>query len=415
METEFQNQEELDTALAEDVIADGQPMTEYPQDAGDELREAGVALEWMGDLLTTISTEGASRDDIRAVYAICDKLNSIGMNVKVSAGLEAYGPNHFTPQRSLLNQSLGLEGLGATIVATVKSWFQKLIDYLARAYRFVRDLQHRDSTVSSKIESAIKAVEETQSATDDIIRLVKEDATLHDAELMEFVKRIQLSPQIKRTPLTAAGFGDSDYLLPILRFRSDLVDLTAKFQADLDQVTRYVDGVGDTVVMDMTQPDRLETMTVLAGQWMAENPDPKFLFDYITFATLMRPFNRRQREAVTYQFLVETYSDSAKQLKSIKGIKLPEGDDSDPEALAELSRCVSVLSKMYDNLGKMANFFSTYNRAQLAVIAAYCHFHKKRRSLWVATLLESPLEGRLKEQQQKAEEKLNGLFKGLGF
>lgn len=410
METEFERQEELVVEPTELPVEQETPAVD-PELAAGQLTEAAHALEWLVDLHRTVSQEGASRHDITAMVDICGKLQGLGMSVTLGTGLEAYGPSHFTPSRSMLNQRLGLEGIASTILTTIKGWIQKLIDYVIDAYKWFRDLQSRDEVVSKKLEAAIRKVEKVIEETDRQIRFFKYDSELHDVELKKFAKQLSEGKHLQRNHLTAAAFGYGTYLDPIVDLQKDCRLFIAAFSSYLDTFKRYL--IGDLACLDLDARllDELKTMVVRAQSWKEHQPDSKFLSGLVTFDRLSLPINAKTRTAVHWESLLEVYTDSGKALKEIRRISATITDPAETQAVSEVIR---ELSEALSNIGKLINVFSEFNRVQLAVIDTYWKFASRRYTLFMTTIRDNPLDGVVNDLSRKAEAKFKEFMQGEG-
>lgn len=374
--------------------------------------EAAVALEWLVDLQRTVSQEGASRHDIVAMQDICTKLQGIGLGVTMTVGLEAYGPAHFTPNRSMLNQRLGLEGIGATILATIKGWIQKLIDYVIDAYKWFRNLQSRDAVVSKKLESAIAKVEKVIEETDRQIRFAKFDSKMHDVELKKFVMELREGRHLQRNALTGAAFGYGCWLEPILDLHRDCRLYVAAFSTYLATLKSYLEGDSVTLDVNSALVDELRNMVTTAQSWKTLDPNPKFFNDIVTFECLSAPINSKTRKAVHWEALLEIYTDSGKALKEVRRINAATTDPAEAQRVSEVIR---ELSEAFANIGKLINVFSEFNHAQLAVIDAYWKFASRRYTLFIQTLRDNPLDGAVAEMSRKAEAALKQFLQGEGL
>jgi hypothetical protein len=411
METEFERQEELPVEPTDLPTADETPVVD-PEVAVGQLAEAAHALEWLVDLQRTVSQEGASRHDITAMTEICGKLQGIGLGVTMSAGLEAYGPSHFTPNRSMLNQKLGLEGIGSTILATIKGWIQKLIDYVIDAYKWFRNLQSRDEVVSKKLENAVGKILKVLEETDRQIRFFKFDSKMHDVELKKFAMQLSEGKHLQRTHLTAAAFGYGIYLDPIVDLQKDCRLFGAAFISYLDTFKRYL--VGDLACLDLDARllDELKSMVTRAQSWQEQQPDPKFLSNLVTFDRLSTPINAKTRTAVHWESLLEVYTDSGKALKEIRRISTTINDPEETQAVAEVIR---ELSDALSNIGKLINTFSAFNRTQLAVIDCYWKFASRRYTLFMTSIRDTPMDGAVETLSRKAEAAFKEFMQGEGL
>ena len=410
METEFERQEELVVEPTESPVEQETPVVD-PELAVGQLTEAAHALEWLVDLQRTVSQEGASRHDIVAMNEICGKLQGLGMSVTLGTGLEAYGPSHFTPNRSMLNQKLGLEGIGATILATIKGWIQKLIDYVIDAYKWFRALQSKDAVISAKLEKAIRKVEKVLEETDRQIRFFKYDSTMHDVELKKFVMQLREGKHLQRTHMTAAAFGYGRYLDPINNLQRSLGWYAERFAFYIHVLQQYLNGDVNRLNISTALVDGLRNQVITVQAWMESQPDAKFLDPFVTFETLSAPINRKTRTAVKWESLLEIYTDGSKALKDIRRINAAMDDPDEAQAVAEIVR---ILSEAFVNIGKLINVFSEFNRVQLAVVDTYWKFASRRYTLFMTTIRDNPLDGVVNDLSRKAETAFKEFMQGEG-
>lgn len=411
METEFERQDELQDVLSDELPVEGAVPATDPEETVGQLGEASHALEWLVDLQRTVSQEGASRHDIVAMQEICTKLQGLGMQVKLTGGLEAYGPNHFTPNRSMLNQSVGLEGIGATILTTIKGWIQKLIDYILNAYKWYRNLQVQDDVISKKLENAIKKVERVIEETDRVVRFSKFDGSLHDDELTKYAVELREGKHVVRNRLTAAAFGFGVHLDPIVDLQKDCKLYVLAFEAYLVTLQRYL--AGDDAYVDVSTflTDELKSKVIEAQSWKEVQPDAKFLDKIVNFDRFRQPINKKTRTAVHWADLLKVYTEAGKTLKEVRRINATLEDPQEAQQVAEVIR---VLSEAFDNIGKLITVFSDFNRTQLAVIDCYWKFNSRRYTLFMKSVMDNPLDGAINDMAKKAEASLKEFLRGEG-
>lgn len=164
-----------DPLIVSDVEEDGQTETS-PIDS-DEVTDR---LQILSDLKSTIVDEGVSRDDVEAMN------NVLHGYAEPSIAVESY---LFTQQRSPMNIQLALEAVEGGIVATVKRWIAKLIE-------FVKNIGNRCKNMFNKavLGAKLKHLDEVNGNLTDLNGVIDklchlDPETLNQSKIAEIKKK----------------------------------------------------------------------------------------------------------------------------------------------------------------------------------------------------------------------------------
>jgi hypothetical protein len=377
MENEFENQEELEKALVEEVTGENH----YPDEEVGTLSECVVALEWLTDMQRTIERDGVSSHDVRAVGDICTKLQGMGMDVKVGPALEAYGPSSFTNTRSMVNERVSQEGIGQAVVQTIKAWIQKLIDYVIKAIRWFRSVKHRDDAVSKRVEAAAKKVDMILEKEKELRKMVMTPVD-HSAVLQKTAKELLASKSIKRNKLTAAAFGVEEFSRVITEAQRLANNMVGDYHVVVLELKNFLLGLGNAPEINTPGAYRaltsLKAATELAGDLMTESPALNFIEREVDIKVFGEPLTLQQRRNLNYEFILNVYEETADTLRAIKNIKV---DANNPAIQNQISETVTVLTNCLIEVGKLVNFFAEVNETKLRVMALHYQYANKLYTL----------------------------------
>lgn len=106
-------------------------------------------LQILSNLRQKVVEEGVCRDDVEG-------LNNVlrGFNNEEVVSVETY---LFTQERTFMNQSLALEGIGSGIYAVVKTAIRKLVQYARQIYAFIKKLI-RSSVTATELATNIQKI-----------------------------------------------------------------------------------------------------------------------------------------------------------------------------------------------------------------------------------------------------------------
>lgn len=412
MTTEFEHQEELETVLTEEPT--GEP-TPAPEAEVEKLGEAAVSLEWLVSLQRTISKEGVSSFDIRAVGDICTKLQGIGLDVKMAPSLEAYGPASFTQSRSMLNERISQEGIGQTIIQTIKAWIQSLIEFIIKTIRWVQNLKHADDRIAAKVDRAIGVIREVQKNTE-AVRKWNPRPLEHSLELKEITKELLSSGEVKRTEATLAAFGTVLGSRKVLTIHKDAKAGATMIAGEINLLHQYIStGVKPDTMGISTIANTMRTLTDAVKQargMMEENPSTDYLHTNVQYEQFEQIFLQKQRESYKYEFLMDTYRTTADALRKLKDMKV---SSDNPAVLEDININIQTMTLGLNNLSELVTFFSELNKTQARVLKLYIRYHHKKYTLTLNDTLANAPGNHVKVAVEKLGKSTRDLFASLGL
>lgn len=130
---------------------------------GLESLEKDITL--LRHLQYTISREGVSEADINTLKTLqerhCEEISGLGV--------EEFG--FFTPERSTLSLDVAQESFTRTLIATVKRWVKKILDFIKASYRFLKKHLLPEREVNRQIDLYYRKVDYLFDVVSEVGRL----------------------------------------------------------------------------------------------------------------------------------------------------------------------------------------------------------------------------------------------------
>lgn len=157
------------------------------------------------DLYHTISQEGVSADDVKALRHIRERMAPfIVLNYRPA--LEAY-EGMFTPTRTMINQVVSQEATLAEIGLTLKEWFFKFIDFIIKLVDWCRIAWNSEAAINIRLGVIDNNL---QSMFNEFDRLLKRNLTYgrdYTGELNAIWKQVLVDPKLGRSRAMLYAFG----------------------------------------------------------------------------------------------------------------------------------------------------------------------------------------------------------------
>lgn len=174
-------------------------------DAGHAVQVAVECLKATVDLYHTISNEGVSADDIKALRNIRNKIAPY-MTLPVKVALEDY-EGMFTPSRSMINQVVSQEATLAEIGTTLKEWFFKFVDFLIKVVDWCRLAWNSEEAINLRLKAIDHNLQSMYNAFEDVLKRNKLAGRDLYPELTEISKIVLHDPKLPRTESMLVAFG----------------------------------------------------------------------------------------------------------------------------------------------------------------------------------------------------------------
>lgn len=173
--------------------------------AGQVVQVTVECLKATVDLYLTISQEGVSADDIKALRHIRERMAPF-ITLSYRPALEEY-EGMFTPGRSMINQTVSQEATLAEVGITLKEWFFKFIDFVIKVVDWCRVAWNSETTINARLRLIDHNL---QSMYNEFEKLLKRNQMVgrdYEGELNAIWKQVLLDPKLGRSQAMLYAFG----------------------------------------------------------------------------------------------------------------------------------------------------------------------------------------------------------------
>lgn len=174
-------------------------------DAGHALSVTVECLKATRDLYHTISQEGVSAADIKALRSIRDRMAPF-MTLTPKVALEAY-EGMFTPNRSMINQVVSQEATLAEIGTTLKEWFFKFLDFVIKIVDWCRQVWNSEEAIRMRLKALDSNLQSMYNAFDDCLVRNKLAGVDMLPQLTAIAKLVLTDPKLTRSESMLIAFG----------------------------------------------------------------------------------------------------------------------------------------------------------------------------------------------------------------
>lgn len=338
----------------------------------DALHVAVECFRTLVDLHRTIATEGVSKADVQALRAIQSRMEPYA-RLPTKVALEAY-EGLFTPNRTMINQTISQEAALEEIGKTLKEWFFIFVDFIIRVADWCRKVWNSEDIIRGRLKLMDMYL---QSMCNQVMELVKYDQTFgRDAypDLWSLADTILDDPKLTRSETMLVAFnvkGGSDNIKmadkDIDRNFNMLMKDVASLKTHIEQNRPMSIGVNYGLEINVTA-EALEDMTVAVD-------DPEFFKQ-----SVRRDFWTDPKKLVTRPIFAPSHNIEQVQrlAKEIRSIRRNANFDSLKE-VDVLAQAIENLSESVKGLERVIKFkqhlYADYYKAS----ATYANFYIRAR------------------------------------
>ncbi len=412
MDDEIKNIPELEKALEEQVT--GEVEVAPPVEEASKLDVATKALDDLVGIKDTIIAEGVSQEDIRSVFTIIQRLNDAGIEVGLSSSMEEYGLGHYTPNRTIVNQQVSLEGIGATILNVIKAVFEKLVSFVAGIVRYFRTLASKDKAVEASVERAIKKIKAVREQVNEWKRLssvpydqIERDAIKYGASLIN-------DGPLPRNRVSLAALCHPGPIKEIKEIHTIIENAVRRLRFSVKCLKDVMSGKSDSLIYYEDDIQDIINLRHRIGDMLVESPDRNYFTkadirqstaDAFIFAS--DKIETESRPLVQYEYILKAYFSVADMLREIRKVDF----DTDNDDLVRLiNNYLNQTNQAFEVLGEAVDFFAKAKSTQTKVLSLQMQFLNRYASLLVLHVRDTALtEG----VRNKVDEGFNTLQKKL--
>lgn len=411
MDDEIKSSAELEKALEEQVTGEIPDLTE----ATANIKAAGTALGELVDIRDTVLIEGVSQEDVRSVFDIIKRLNDQGIECGVAPALEEYELGHYTQSRTIVNQQISLEGMGATIVKVIKTVIEKLIEYVVGLVRKYKVWQANDKKIERNFEMARNKAKDIQDGIAKLRRYALTSTTEVDNQTLEYTKHLLGGAgKLPRTKVGLAALFDTAQIETIQLIHKETEQATRYLRASTKSMKVMLNGDGSSGSVDTTAIQQLSVLYYKVELLLMEDPEPNFLLHYIDPKVLLN--NTIHKLAVPigqYEYLIKAFYAIADDLRGIKKVNL--GDSFDENTARGISDSIVEMTQAFEDLDVIIQFMIHVKNTQLQVFKVQLQILNRYTSLLLLSIRDNTVHETSRKAAEDTFSKLEKKLRSYGM
>lgn len=284
-------------------------------DAGQALAVTVECLKATRDLYHTISSEGVSAADVKALRSIRDRMAPY-MTLNPKVALEEY-EGMFTPNRTMINQVVSQEATLAEIGTTLKEWFFKFLDYVIKLVDWCRVVWNSENTIRLRLKALDSNLQSMYNAFDDC--LVRNSLAGVDMlpQMTAIAKLVLSDPKLTRSESMLIAFGVKGHDSVIVHADKDIDYTFGLLMKDVASLKTYIEqnkpmAIGIDFATDLhVTAEALEELQVAVDE-------PDFFHDTIGTEFWMHPKRLVNRPIYAPSHNILQVQRLAKEMRNIK-------------------------------------------------------------------------------------------------
>lgn len=174
---------------------------------GGALHVAVECLKTLVDLHRTIYTEGVSKADVQALRAIQTRMRPY-TRLPTKVALEAY-EGMFTPNRTMINQTVSQEATLAEIGSTIKEWFFIFVDFIIRVADWCRKVWNSEDAIRGRLKLMDMYLQQMYNSLKELLEYDKTLGRDLREDLMDMADTVLDDPKLVRSESMLLAFNVS--------------------------------------------------------------------------------------------------------------------------------------------------------------------------------------------------------------
>lgn len=367
-----------------------------------QLELAASAIGELTDLETTIKKNGVCSHDMTAMSNIQERLAASGMQMP-TLSMEGHDAIYL-PLRSHLNQTVALEAIGETILATIKLWLKKLIDLVMSGYRWVKNIQNKHKLLDAKIGHAKELLKLVDGVYTKMRVLHPNPTTAYVDSLKQTQEQLLTDGTITRNWLSIYALG-----CPVQKARVKDLSLTIELtrnqlQSQITAIVRLLEHKQySTADSDLVLPN-LEGAVAIANDMLVIQPDQCFLQEHTPDDLFTSLDGIRNNPVIDFDKLSSCYGSIADVLSKLRNVKTVTGEDA-----MSLQDTINQLTVALGQVNTLIEFFSSAASAQTEIVKAYRDYLNFAIKQLLADFKQSEPSAESIEEMNKLVKQLGGL------
>lgn len=374
----FEEQRLIDPAI------ESEPDLETPmvEPSVDDINVVRGSLETLIDLHDTITYTGVSVNEIGVLKRVKSDLSNVSITLNTKVSIESF-EYLVSETRSELNKVASLESVKETIIATIKAWVSKLIEWLAEAIQWGKRMLISFELYRKNLDKYHTAITQGQASYQLLYNNLSTPALGRvEPQLTELRRSLLTNPSLPRCETALLAFGGG-----AKGDKGQKVDFAAITKAG-ESIVKYYEEFAKLLnankVVDLSSLPKgnmgrervLKRSVTMLEEALVLSNNEEYFFDELprynikpdTFEDQYRAVIKR--DIINFSPQYETFVQLAKVLRSIRKFEI--GDD--PDLIAEINDSINYVSETMIQLKTSIDLYRKVNTIEAKVAATFINF-----------------------------------------
>ncbi|HFH4533049.1 TPA: hypothetical protein ACGJ7A_005740 [Pseudomonas aeruginosa] len=362
-------------------MVEGEEETVSSASAPEILAKMCVAVEaihQLSDIYAITKLEGVSKPDVDGIRALVKRMSTEGFEApkKAVASLEQYA-SMFTPTRSTLNVTISQEAVMATIINTLKTWFEKLMELFAKLMRWISDFKKRDVVVATRYGKIVRAVDQARTLFQEL--LVKNRLGNRKDALLEKFDAIAQSiiddPKILASRVYAAAFGSVYYQKEIININNEARTELGTMEKLVGTIIEYVNYNGDDyrALMPIANIREIGKLATRCNELSTVYPDRSSIPDFPDKNFWKNSHLLKDRFVAPLDDLLKAYRNSSDALRKLKQLSR----NYSQETIDAIGESVQLINTSLEGMRRITDTMFEYSQAQYLAASCVLNYYGK--------------------------------------
>lgn len=391
--------EDSQTEESEDDVID-----EGTEPSLESLQAMTTSLEWLRDIKYTISREGVSRADMQALAKIRSHLVTQGVELAPTPSLEDYAMATYLEERAGVNVSVAVESFASTMIATIKRWIAKLVEYVGQMVRWVAKEFMGEDAVKRKLTGKHKQILALQELRQRLFSIHSPTSLL--AQEMDDQAGLLLSDDnLRNNRMTVAAFGSVTEDKIITDLVKKGTDTTKTMVSEIGNLKKDLESDSPTTTFDDKPIESLALRVIELDEFLKDQPNEQYVRQQLENRLFTDALPGHVLTVTPFNDLVQSYRKVHGDLKQIRKIDHHQDVDRVVGQLNDLMRAIG-------NISKLASGVKQYNNHKLQALrqrAAFETIYINRYYQSVKATTDDKTMASIKRTIESARSKINGL------
>lgn len=351
-------------------------------DIAGQLSVTVECMKAMVDLHHTISIEGVSADDVKALRNIQSRMAPI-LTLPGKVALEDY-EGLFTPNRSMINQVVSQEATMAEIGKTLKEWFFKAVDFVIQVIDWCRIAWNSETAIKLRLKVIDHNLQRMASQFEVVLKRNKLAGRNLEAEVDAIAKLVLTDPMLPRSKAMRFAFGETSIPDRFPAVDATVAGVHQRLMKDIASLKEHIEKNKVTSIgFDYATDLRIEADFI--ENFLAPIDDEDYLLDHVGVRFWEKPKKLVSRPIYPPSVHIRQIQDIGELFRSIKrnvNFDHLNGVDDIVQAVENITGSITALERL---IKLKQDLFTLYYKAS----ATTANFYLRAFDMCMQKLIEN--------------------------